>query len=126
MTAAAGVSGQVDQKVDEPANLRELYARAQADLKSPAPGAHLRWIFWHAKAVGRLEVARAVLKRFETRDWEAHSRALSFMPGTPQYQAMIDARPTEDIKRAQDFVTEQASMVQAARDVAAMLAGGRR
>ncbi len=124
MTAARSTSTKAAipaEPVKEPENLRELYLRAAADLERAPKGTILKWVFWHAKAVGRLEVARAVLKRFESRDWDIHARALAFMPGTAQFQAAMDTRPTADITRAQDYVVECGAYVQAAWEVLTLL-----
>jgi hypothetical protein len=107
--------------VGEPTTLRQLYDRAQSDLKSPTARTHLNWVFIHAKAVGRLEVARAALKRYEQEDFDMRCRAAAFMPGTTQYQAYMDMRPAAEVKRAEAYVTEQASFVEAARAVVDML-----
>lgn len=117
-----------------PMSLRELYRQARTDTAKPTPEAQLRWLFWHAKAVGRVEVARAVLKRIESRDWEIHSRAMGYMPGTAQHQALIDSRPQSDLRRAQEYLDEQVAFEQACRSVMDLLArapivaigGGRR
>ncbi len=109
------------EPIREPSGVRELYTQAVADLDKMPKGAILRWAFWHANGVGRLEVARAVLKRFESRDWDIHARALAYMPGTSMYDAAMAARPEMDIKRAQDYVIECAAYVQAAETVLSLM-----
>jgi hypothetical protein len=119
--AAVPNSGQVSGNAAGPMTLRELYQEAKRDALKPTIETRLKWLFWHAKAVGRVEVARAVLKRFEARDWEVHSRSLSLIPGTSTHQAMVDARPKADLQRAQDYLDEQVAFEQACRSVAEML-----
>jgi hypothetical protein len=104
----------------EPKDLADLYRQAQCDLANPR-GALLRWVFWHAKAVAKLEVARAVLKRFEQRDWELCARASAYMPETTQYQGIMAQRPAADIPRAESLVTDCAAFVHAAAGVIEML-----
>ncbi len=114
-----------EQQPDEPGDLKGYYVQAREDLAKPQQGMVLRWVFWHAKAVGRVEVARAALKLYETRDWDCHSRALGYMPGSSQHQALMDARPESDVRRAQDFLDQQVTIEQACRSVIDLLKGGR-
>jgi hypothetical protein len=99
----------------EPTTLRELYDRTRTDTDV------MRWVFLHARIVGRLEVARTVLKRVEQRDWEACARASAFYPETTQHQAQLATRPTADLDRAQALVTELAAMEHAAGAVTELL-----
>lgn len=99
----------------------EFREAAKADLERPTREAQLRWVFWHADAIGRCEVARAVLKRFEARDWEAHSRALAYVEGETMRQRYTDARPTAELKRAEALLIEEAAAVEVTRMILALL-----
>lgn len=101
--------------------LAELETIATADLKAPTKEAQLRWVFWHAGAVGRLKVAEAVLKRFEQRDWEVCARASVYMPDTQQHAMLMAQRPEAEVKRAETLVIEEASAVEATRQILALL-----
>lgn len=109
-----------------PQTLEEAYRLARVDVAAkPSPELHLRWVFWHAKAMGQLEVARAALKRVELRDWECLQRAATFLPETTQHRTFMDARPVADLQRAEATVNDRAALAEALRQVAQML-GGRR
>lgn len=121
MSSAAAAPALRAPQSGEPTTLHELYERARVDVASKDATAPLRWVFLHARIAGRLEVARGALKRIETRDWEVHSRALSFVDGSVMQDKYMAARPDADLKRAEGLVTELASMEQAARDVIELL-----
>jgi hypothetical protein len=109
----------------EPTNLREAFQRAKADLAKPSDDVRLRWVFWHARAVAKLEVARAALKRVEAWDFECRVRALS-MERIPSVAAAYDeARPKVQLDAADAMLVEAASLVEATRQVLTML-GARR
>lgn len=109
----------------EPETLRELYDRARADLNGKDPAALLRWVFWHAKAVGRLEVARAACRRLDGFDFEARQRALAAENWSNIASAYEAARPTEQLVQADALVSNCAAMVQAAASVVELLRGRR-
>lgn len=110
----------------EPANVREMFARAQTDLAAKwAPATELRWVFWHARGVGRLEVARYALKRLELQDAECHTRALSVTNVGSFAEAYQAARPTTALNGAAEIIVEAAAYVQAAASVLEMLRGRR-
>ena len=110
----------------EPTTVRELYDRAAADLKAAwAASVELRWAFWHARGVGRLEVARYALKRVELQDAESWTRALSMAHIPSVAEAYQAARPTVALNAAAEMVIEAAAYVQAAASVLEMLRGRR-
>lgn len=114
---------------EEPRDLRELYAQARTDLGNPTNEAHLRWIFWHARAVGRLEIARMGLRKVDLEDYEAKIRAMNALPSESMRNAWEQQRPHETTMRAaQEVLIEHVTYVEAAARVCALLDGmwGRR
>jgi hypothetical protein len=108
----------------EPNTLRELYDRARADLAKPAPDALLRWVFWHARGVGRLEVARSEQKRVWQDRWEAEMRSRSeWMLGNAEQAQLAEAQKPVDalIAKVDKDVEDAAAFVQAAHDIAELL-----
>lgn len=108
---------------EEPTNLREAFARAKADTAKPSAEAHLRWIFWHARAVARLEVAR--LGREKLVHHERDVRMVMISQLSPSISDLIAQKlPAEATLRAADeLVIETASMVEATRRVVELLNG---
>jgi len=109
----------------EPTTLKEAYAQAKRDLFAKDATAHLRWVFWHAKAVARLEVARAALRRVESWDMEARMRSMSMERMPSVATAYEEARPKAALEQAEVVLSEAVALAEATRQVAEML-GARR
>ena len=58
-----------------PPTLEELYRQAKADLAHPGPDTVTKWVFLHAKAAGRREVAERRWKLLSDRSFLVHSHA---------------------------------------------------
>ena len=111
----------VPERVQEPTTIRELYARALVDTREPGPLAHMRWVFWHARAVGRLETARASLKRLY--DQEAMLLAQNLSTLNPTLKAAFAAEmPNGPLRQStEDSVEVAATFVEATARVVDML-----
>lgn len=105
----------------EPANLREAYTRAKFDLNKPTNEAHLRWLFWHARAVAAHEDARLYLD--ELRLWDRGVRSMQLTTMSPSIkQAWDPERPGQErLDAARLALVDASGMVEATRSVAALL-----
>lgn len=110
-------------KIDEPTNLREAFARAKADLNKPTLEAHLRWVFWHARAVARCEVARLAREKLVHHERDVQMVMLSqFSPSLRD--AIAEQLPADaTLRTADEMLIETASMVEATRRIVDLLAG---
>ncbi len=109
---------------DEPQALPALYLQARRDLQDRPQGCVVRWVFWHARAVGRLEVYRCGLKQLEQADWEANMRVASAWPATAHMEAAESRRPKDaTMSAARELVIETAAYVEATRQVILLLKG---
>ena len=105
----------------EPANLREAYTRAKFDLNKPTNEAHLRWVFWHARAVAAHEDARLYLD--DLRLWDRSVQSMQ-MGVTSQFikDQFAPARPgNERIAEARTALVDAAAMLEVTRAVVALL-----
>jgi hypothetical protein len=134
MSAAASQSPAPPQSEGEPGTMAELYRRAKADLAKPTAEAHLRWIFWRARCVGRLEAARLAVKRIH--EQEAMSMSLQMTTLSEPVKAAFAAYAPDGPTRGavEVHLVEMAAMADAAREIEQLIAarapapmqGGRR
>jgi hypothetical protein len=110
----------------EPRDMRELYRRAQADLAKPTAEAHLRWIFWHARAVGRLEAAKVA--QSEIHAWDRSVKAMVMATLSPSLKTAYatEGPHIDTLRLAETTLIEAAARVEVTTRIVDMLAPGMR
>jgi hypothetical protein len=101
--------------------LSELQLAADKDLRAPTRDAHLRWIFWHAAAVGVLEAARIALKHLHDQDNMSLSLQMTTLSDPVKAAFAGHAPQAATLRLAEETLVEAAACVEATSQVSALL-----